>query len=130
MSWPKCVSMEELALPLICQVAAWAKERCSPLPSLLYTYDKQETWLWGHNIRRAIPAPNYCSSWESESSTSLEQHGKASPGCGGCREAGLKGMSVKDLTLTLVCWVVPLARERALPLPFLFTILGRWESWP
>lgn len=128
----KCVSMEKLALPLICLVTAWAKERCTPLYSL-HPFPPMTSRRPGCGVMTSgeLSLPStYCSSWESESYALFEQHSKASPRCGGCMRAGPAGLSVGLLTLPLVCWVVAMARERCPPLFSAFTTIGRWESWP
>lgn len=90
------VSVGELALQLVCQAAAWARERCPPHPHPL--------WLAGE---LALPLTS-CSIQESGLCTSPGLLSRAGFGCGDCGLANL------------VCCVVAQTRERcfsSLPRP-------------
>lgn len=121
------MSVGELALPLVCGMAAWVRE---PFHTFV-TYSRWKSWLWGHENRRAIPAPTYCSIWKIRPCTSAGQESRTDHECEGCKYASPKGISTRELALPLISWVVAWMKERQPPpLPHPSSSMADWRAGP
>jgi hypothetical protein len=121
---PKVVSVGELALPFV-YLEVWARERCPSLPSPLATCGRPESCSWGHESRKARPAPHLLQhSGGREPWISPGQHSGAGPGHGNCRWAQ-EGWPYP-------CLVCGGTDEEKMPIspPSNLATYGRQESWP
>ena len=87
--------MQELALPLFCSTVVSGRERAPPFPFALTTGQGGRAGM--EQESRLCPSP--AGALERADSVSLGQHGRAGSGCGGCRYAGIKGLSPGDPSL-------------------------------